>query len=257
EERVRARERRVAAQRDLDGRSEPAQVVVAVGAAHHVRGLGQTELEREPLHPGFVGRGVEQADRGGVAPERGVGEGVDPEQWRTHPPTVPVASPVPTCVRTGVTKSVTSAPNPVGRGRARQPMTTRTSPALTVSPAAARISFTVPSISAAMWFSIFIASSTSSESPVATVWPTSTRSFTIVPCIGATAFPPPPLPPLAAAARGFGLAFLAAPPPGAASAPSGRNSFTSNFRPFTSTGTTVLAPSSASAAAAVVPASEV
>ncbi len=60
-----------------------------------------------------------------------------------------------------------------------------------------------------------------------------------MPCIGATTFPPPP-PLLAATARGLGFDFLAPPPAaGAASAPSGRNSFTSNLRPFTSTGTLV------------------
>ena len=47
----------------------------------------------------------------------------------------------------------------------RYSMTTRTSPVPTVSPSATRISLTVPATSALMWFSIFIASSTTTASP--------------------------------------------------------------------------------------------
>ncbi|NCY10124.1 MAG: hypothetical protein EBX38_07035, partial [Actinobacteria bacterium] len=48
---------------------------------------------------------------------------------------------------------------------------------------------------------MFIASSTTTASPIATVLPTSTSTFTIVPCIGAVTVPPPP-DVFAAAARG-------------------------------------------------------
>ncbi len=54
-----------------------------------------------------------------------------------------------------------------------------------------------------MWFSIFMASSTSSACPASTVSPTFTSTFTIVPCIGAVTVPSPPLP-VDAAAFGFG-----------------------------------------------------
>ena len=143
EQRVCGCERGVAAERDLHGRCEPPEVVVAVGTGYDVRGLGETELEGQRLHRRLGQRGVEETDRGGVPAEGRVGERVDPDQGRAHPPTVPERAP-------------------------RQPMTTRTSPAPTVSPAAARISCTVPSTSAAMWFSIFIASSTSSDAPATT-----------------------------------------------------------------------------------------
>ena len=79
---VRGRERRVAAQGDLDRRREPAQVELAVGRGDDERGLREVHLRRDRLHP-RVGRrdaGVEQAHRGGVAAERRVGERVDVEQ---------------------------------------------------------------------------------------------------------------------------------------------------------------------------------
>src|SRR6266576_735498 len=73
-------------------------------------------------------------------------------------------------------------------------MTISTSPVPTVSPAATRTSFTVPPPSALMWFSIFIASSTSSDWPGSTASPCATSTFTIVPCIGALTVPSPPAP---------------------------------------------------------------
>jgi hypothetical protein len=47
-------------------------------------------------------------------------------------------------------------------------MTATTSPPPTVWPGATLISFTVPAFSAAIWFSIFIASSTTMPAPTST-----------------------------------------------------------------------------------------
>jgi hypothetical protein len=86
----------------------------------------------------------------------------------------------------------------------------------TVSPAATRTSFTVPAFSALMWFSIFIASSTSTDCPSSTASPSATSTLTIVPCIGAemvplpAAPPDPPTPGRGRAERRFGVAVPAA-----------------------------------------------
>ncbi len=75
------------AQGDFDRRCEPAEpeLAVVVRSGHDERGLGQIHLGRDGPHPRLAGRGVEQADRGRVAPERFVGERVDPEQRYGHP----------------------------------------------------------------------------------------------------------------------------------------------------------------------------
>ena len=48
------------------------------------RGLREVHLGRDRLHPRHLRRLVEQAHRGGVAPERGLGERVDHEQRGAH-----------------------------------------------------------------------------------------------------------------------------------------------------------------------------
>src|SRR5439155_4738793 len=53
---VRARERRVTAQRDLDGGGEPAQPVALVFGMEERR-LGEVHLARHVLHPALVVRG--------------------------------------------------------------------------------------------------------------------------------------------------------------------------------------------------------
>ena len=79
-QRVRAGQRRVAAQGHLDGRREPAQVEAAVAAAEQEGRLGQVHLGRDGLQPGGVARAFEEHDRGRVAAERILGEGVDLEE---------------------------------------------------------------------------------------------------------------------------------------------------------------------------------
>ena len=104
-------------------------------------------------------------------------------------------------------------PSPELRGEGAQPfhsMTTTTSPAPTVSPAVTLISFTVPDLSAWIWFSIFIASSTTTGWPASTAWPTSTSTFTIVPCIGTATSPDPPPAAVAVDAERVGLRAAAA-----------------------------------------------
>ena len=66
-----------------------------------------------------------------------------------------------------------------------------TAPAETVAPISASRPRITPERCAVMGCSIFIASRTSSRSPSATVWPSSTMIFTIVPCIGAATESPP------------------------------------------------------------------
>ena len=71
----------MAAQLDLDGRREPAQPEpIALG--HQKRRLRQVHLGGDVLHPGRVGRRVEQADGGRVAAEGPIGEGVDLQELR-------------------------------------------------------------------------------------------------------------------------------------------------------------------------------
>ena len=72
---VRARERRVAAEIDLDRRREPAQVV-AVRLADEERGLGEIHLPRHVLHPHRLGGRGEDADGGGIARKGAIREGV-------------------------------------------------------------------------------------------------------------------------------------------------------------------------------------
>ena len=66
----------MAAQIDLGGRSEPAQVEVVT---HRIQesGLADVHLGGDVLYPGGVGRAVERADDGGIAGEGFVREGVD------------------------------------------------------------------------------------------------------------------------------------------------------------------------------------
>ena len=74
----------VAAEVDLHGRGEPAEVVVAVGSPHREGGLRQVHLVGHLLHPPLGGRAVEEADGRRVAGERAVGEGVDDDQVGGH-----------------------------------------------------------------------------------------------------------------------------------------------------------------------------
>src|SRR4051794_16345014 len=76
-----------------------------------------------------------------------------------------------------------------GRGYS---MVATTSPLPTESPVATLISLTVPAFSAAMLFSIFMASRTQIVWPASTSWPTSTSTLTMVPCIGTVTAPEPP-----------------------------------------------------------------
>jgi hypothetical protein len=95
----------------------------------------------------------------------------------------------------------------------------------------------VPAFSAVIWFSIFIASSTTTGVPTSTASPTATSTFTIVPCMGAITWPAPAPPPPSEAA-GLGRALRAAPPAAAATgAPSGTHMATEKRRPSTSTST--------------------
>src|SRR5262249_8175399 len=114
-------------------------------------------------------------------------------------------------------------------GGSGQATIARTSPVPTESPALTRISCAVPDVSALIWFSIFIASSTTSASPVGTVAPTSTRTFTMVPCIGAVTVPlpaPPPPDPPVTAGFGRGRAPPAAPAPARTTGASGSQTLT-------------------------------
>ena len=120
-------------------------------------------------------------------------------------------------------------------------MTATTSPAPTAWPGSTLTSATVPAMSAAMLFSIFIASSTQTAWPTSTVSPTATSTFTIVPCIGTVTLPLPA--PTAAPAAAGPLAAAAprpaAPAPAATTAPavSGTHTATLKRLPLTSTST--------------------
>src|SRR3954447_24058757 len=63
-------------------------------------------------------------------------------------------------------------------------MVQRTAPLLTLAPTSAARPETVPALCAVIGCSIFIASSTTTRSPASTVAPSSTATFTIVPCMG-------------------------------------------------------------------------
>ena len=67
----------MAAQIDLGGRGEPAEIVaVTVAARHQERGLGKIVLGGDPLHNGVVEPFPERTDRRRIAGEHGIGEGV-------------------------------------------------------------------------------------------------------------------------------------------------------------------------------------
>ncbi len=80
-ERVRAGQRRMSAQRDLDGRREPAQRV-AVLTRKQKRRLGEIHLHGHVLHPRILALAIEQTDRRRIALERLGSERVDLE--KTH-----------------------------------------------------------------------------------------------------------------------------------------------------------------------------
>ena len=110
-------------------------------------------------------------------------------------------------------RSAKPSPKPPSRPprEGQSPIFMTTSPPPTVSPGATLISLTVPARSVAIWFSIFIASSTTTGWPASTVSPTSTRILTIVPCIGTVTSPLPDPPAGTAARRPRGAA--CGPPP--------------------------------------------
>src|SRR5262249_38764612 len=78
-QRVRAGQRGVAAEIDLDCRSEPAQRPAVVPAEEECR-LGEVHLRADVLHPFRVALAVEKTDRGRIAAKRLVGESVDGEK---------------------------------------------------------------------------------------------------------------------------------------------------------------------------------
>src|SRR6267142_5655029 len=80
---MRARQRRMTAEIDLDGGREPAEIV-AVALGHQERRLGEIHLACDVQHPGGVGWFWEDADRGGVPSERFVGERVDLRDAQGH-----------------------------------------------------------------------------------------------------------------------------------------------------------------------------
>ena len=81
-------EGRVAAEGNLDGRGEPPQVVVAVGALGDERRLRQVHLGGHRLHPAIGSGSVEHHHPGWVARERGIGERIDDGDRQGHPRTV-------------------------------------------------------------------------------------------------------------------------------------------------------------------------
>src|SRR5581483_11620074 len=105
-------------------------------------------------------------------------------------------------------------------------MTMTMSPVPTDWPGETFTSATVPDLSAAMLFSIFIASRTHTGCPASTVSPTDTSTLTIVPCIGTATLPLPATAADAAAADRRGRAAAAPPPapPGPAATATGPTS---------------------------------
>src|SRR5690348_18468481 len=79
------RERRMAAQLNFGGRSEPAEVEVGSAAvARHSEGrLAEVVLGRNRLHQAVVEPPFERHDRRGIPGQRLVGEGVDLKEWDT------------------------------------------------------------------------------------------------------------------------------------------------------------------------------
>lgn len=71
-----AGERRVAAQVHFDRGSEPAQGEAAVGPMQE-RGFGQVQFPGDIPHPRLGSRTRQHADRGGIAGEGAIGEGID------------------------------------------------------------------------------------------------------------------------------------------------------------------------------------
>src|SRR5690606_37348249 len=140
-------------------------------------------------------------------------------------------------------------PRSAGDSCSRHLISATTSPLPTVAPTSAERPVIVPALWALSGCSIFIASMTTTTSPSATSWPSSTATLTMVPCIGEVT--ESPVAAEAALRPPARLAFLAPPPPlPAAARPAGRT--TSSRRPPTSTVT--LWRSSASGASARSPA---
>src|SRR6267143_2049244 len=78
---MRARQRGMAAEIDLDRGREPAEII-AVALGNQKRSFGEIHLTRDVEHPGGFGWSWEDADRGRVPRERFAGERVylcDPE----------------------------------------------------------------------------------------------------------------------------------------------------------------------------------
>ena len=73
---MRARQRGMAAEIDLDRGREPAEII-AVALGNQKRSFGEIHLTRDVEHPGRFGGFGENADAGGVAGEGFVGERVD------------------------------------------------------------------------------------------------------------------------------------------------------------------------------------
>src|SRR5271155_6073950 len=91
-------------------------------------------------------------------------------------------------------------------GRFRYLISASTVPWVIAAPGSTASPVMVPSLCAVTGFSIFIASRTTTKSPAATSWPSSTATFTTVPCIGAvTALPEAAAPACAPRLRGLGF----------------------------------------------------
>src|SRR5690349_16142605 len=80
-QRMRAGQRRVATQRDLDRGREPAQGPIILQGPQIGR-LRVTELERDVLHPSFLGGSIEQANGRRIAGERTRRERIDEMEER-------------------------------------------------------------------------------------------------------------------------------------------------------------------------------
>ncbi len=74
----------VAAEVDLDGRGEPAEVEAIGGGANEEGGFGEAVFEGDALEERVVEPGVERDDGGGIAGEDAIGEGVDPIKRKLH-----------------------------------------------------------------------------------------------------------------------------------------------------------------------------
>lgn len=68
----------VAAEVDLDGGSEPAEMKAGLAGADEEGGFGEAVFEGEGLQEGVLGPGRQRDDGGGIAGEKAVGKGVDP-----------------------------------------------------------------------------------------------------------------------------------------------------------------------------------